>query len=560
VGRQTGQALQRAQLFDTERRLRHRAEVLQRITAVLAASPDAGEIAAAVVAELVDADIADLAMVALTDADGDQLVPAARRGAGADDPRTWTALGLPANWADSVHTCLSSASSTGGGIVTLPLTVDGWRLGVLVLGYRLIRRLSDSQRAFLTLFADHAARALERASLQRETYLRGRRDAFQARLGGALDEVSTLRDRARRLVDMLVPDLATRAVVDLEDADGIRRVAEASTVDDDAADPAAMTVAATAAIATGKVHWGEGPDREIVALPLRARGNTLGTVCLRALADQPFREADLPFLEDLGYRAGLALDNARLYEHERETAHVLQQSLLSSEAPRDSRVETATRYLPGTEDLEVGGDWYDIFLVRPGRIGIAVGDVVGRGINSATAMGQLRSATRALAGVELGPAGLLEQLDRFVEWLAAARTATLVYAEIDLDTGRMRYSCAGHLPPLLVPPDGEPEHLWDGRSMPLGVVSAHSPRTEAQVTLQPGTRLLLYTDGLVETRDEPLYDRMARLARTLAGQREAPPSIAVRALTDLMLDGRRSADDVCLLCLDYVPPGERRSP
>jgi len=92
--------------------------------------------------------------------------------------------------------------------------------------------------------------------------------------------------------------------------------------------------------------------------------------------------------------------------------------------------------------------------------------------------------------------------------------------------------------------------------MPLGVVSAHSPRTQAEVILRPGTRLLLYTDGLVETRNEPLYDRMARLAQTLGGQRGAPPGIVVRALTDLMLDGHDSTDDVCLLCLDYAPPAD----
>ena len=178
---------------------------------------------------------------------------------------------------------------------------------------------------------------------------------------------------------------------------------------------------------------------------------------------------DLPFLTDLADRTALALENARLYEDEREVAHVLQQTMLAGDPPVDPRFQVATHYRPAFVTLEVGGDWYDTFAVGEGRIGIGVGDVVGRGIQAASAMGQLRSAIRALAGADLRPARLIERLDVFVEQIETARWATLAYAEVDLGTGHVRFACAGHPPPLLVEPGSDPRFLWDGRSTPLGM-------------------------------------------------------------------------------------------
>jgi serine/threonine-protein kinase RsbW len=500
----------------------------------------------------------------------------------------WASLGLPVVSTGTDRWCLKQpsteppeaapAAESAGAFLALSLVVDGWRIGLLCLGYRVPRRFSPDERAFLTALASQCAQALERARLHRETVQRAQRSAFLARLSSALDEVPGLTERARRLVDLVVPGVASWASVDLAGAENIRRVAEApawSLVEQVAAagcrlEPDAVARATATAVATGKVQWVEGPhspgdnasDGEpgvgcecapgrVVALPLRVRGSTLGAVTFLAPRTGPFDSADLAFLDDLGYRAGLALENARLYEHERETAHILQQSLLTGEAPDDPRIEIATWYLPGTDDLEVGGDWYDTFPVGDGRIGIVVGDVVGRGINAASTMGQLRSATRALAGAHLGPARLLEHLDRFVDRLEAGRMATLVYAEICLDTGVMRYTCAGHPPPILVEQTGNPQLLWEGRSMPLGVRADVKPRIDAEVTLRPGARLLLYTDGLVETRTSVVTDGMALVASKLSQHREAPPAELLRILTDHMLDEHRGDDDVCLLCLSF---------
>jgi hypothetical protein len=145
------------------------------------------------------------------------------------------------------------------------------------------------------------------------------------------------------------------------------------------------------------------------ALPLRVRGRVLGALTLSSFEpERRFGPEDVAFLSGLADRAALALENARLYEQERTVAHTLQQSLLAGEPPPDARFRVATKYRPAVETLEVGGDWYDTFPVAEGTIGIVVGDVVGRGIQAASAMGQLRSAIRALAGALLGPARLIE--------------------------------------------------------------------------------------------------------------------------------------------------------
>ena len=199
----------------------------------------------------------------------------------------------------------------------------------------------------------------------------------------------------------------------------------------------------------------------------------------------------------------------------------LQRALLTTHLPVDDRFSVTTEYRPGVQSLEVGGDWYDAFLLDDHVLAVTVGDVVGRGLHAATAMGQLRSAVRAVSGPGVGPATLLRRLDRFVRQAGVGFMATLAYAEIDLVTGQVRYACAGHLPPLRLTAGGAHEFLWDGRSTPLGIGSG---RTEASAALDPGDLLVLYTDGLVERRDRSLLDGLEVLATAGAELREKPRS------------------------------------
>ncbi len=251
--------------------------------------------------------------------------------------------------------------------------------------------------------------------------------------------------------------------------------------------------------------------------------------------------------------ARLADENAALYERERDIARTLQISLLAGDPPRDPRFAIASHYSPAVDTLAVGGDWHDAIRLAGDRIALVVGDVVGRGIDAAATMGQLRSAVRALAGTRQSPARLLDHLDTFVEQVESAWMATLVYAEVEVGTGLLRYACAGHLPPLLVEPNEQPRLLWESRSTPLGTRGDDPAQPEGSVALGPGTRLLLFTDGLVERHDRSLADGLAQLVAEVDARRAAPLERLVEELALAMTADGIGDDDVCLLAFELAP-------
>lgn len=295
-------------------------------------------------------------------------------------------------------------------------------------------------------------------------------------------------------------------------------------------------------------------DRSVV-VPLAGPRGAAGVLVLSPPVADP--EAGWPPEPDLllavGRQAGVALDRAATQDRSASVAHELQHALLRTDVPDDDRYAVTTVYRPGVQALEVGGDWYDVFLVREDVLAIAVGDVVGRGLHAAAAMGQLRSAVRAVAD-RSGPAALLAQLDRFVTRTGVGFMATLAFAEVDLGTGHVRYACAGHLPPLLVPSaDHASAFLWGGRSTPLGVADPGRGRPEGHADLAAGDRLLLYTDGLVERRDRPLDVSLAELAVAAGALRGEPVN---RLLSTAGGPPVGELDDVCLLALTWF--GSRR--
>ncbi|GAA4977009.1 hypothetical protein GCM10023225_17300 [Kineococcus glutinatus] len=257
--------------------------------------------------------------------------------------------------------------------------------------------------------------------------------------------------------------------------------------------------------------------------------------------------------------AGVALERARLHEHTADVARHLQRSLLAGEPPRDERYAVAAVYRPGVETLEVGGDFYDVVDAGGGALAVVVGDVVGRGLEAAAAMGQLRSAVRALAPLRAGPAQLLTRLDAFADQVEAAGMATVAHAELDLATGALRYACAGHLPPVLVRArgrgEGRGELLWGGRSTPLGAYAPGRSRGDALVHLRPGDRLLLCTDGLVERRDRELDAGLEVLAAVAARAGRLPLGEAVAAVAEELLRDEDHHDDVCVLLLEWRGAG-----
>jgi sigma-B regulation protein RsbU (phosphoserine phosphatase) len=243
-------------------------------------------------------------------------------------------------------------------------------------------------------------------------------------------------------------------------------------------------------------------------------------------------------------------------DREHAVAAELQRGLLSGGLPQDRSLDLAISYRPAVTGLEVGGDWYDAFWVGERRIGMVVGDVVGRGIVAATTMGQLRSALRALASTGLTPGPLLDALDGYARRHQVGQMTTLAYAELDLDSGVLVLGCAGHPPPAMTVPAGGATFLWDGRSTPLDAAAVTSARPESTVTLTPGATVLLFTDGLFERVDRPLQEGLDLVLAELDEHRHEPAATLADAVTDAALAGRETTDDVCLLALRWVgaPP------
>ena len=239
----------------------------------------------------------------------------------------------------------------------------------------------------------------------------------------------------------------------------------------------------------------------------------------------------------------------RARTRERDVALVLQRSLLSGALPDSERVSVEVVYRSAERSLEVGGDWYDAFWLEGQRsVSVVVGDVVGSGLDAAAAMGQLRSAVRAFAAMGLGPGAVLEALERYAQRHGVGRLATVAYAELDVETGRVRYACAGHPPPAVVERDGRARLLWEGRSVPLDANLAPSSRPDATVDLAVGGVLMLYTDGLVERRDRTLragFDALLGALQRLHD--EARPKLCEAVVDELRHGGRR--DDVCALAV-----------
>jgi serine phosphatase RsbU (regulator of sigma subunit) len=253
--------------------------------------------------------------------------------------------------------------------------------------------------------------------------------------------------------------------------------------------------------------------------------------------------ADAQAVEDERRRAAerAELDRSRA-QFFTDVAVTLQRAVLG---PTTLPPGFAVHYEPATGTLEVGGDWYDVVDLPDGRYGVVVGDVVGRGLDAAAVMGQLRSAGRALLLESHAPAHVLSALDRFAALVPGAAVSTVFCAVIDPRDGAVRYSSAGHPPAIVAQADGETCFLEKASSLPLAVVD-DLERPETEVTLPPGSTLLLYTDGLVERRDEALDEGMARAADVLTGGRHLPPEELAELLTKRLLEDAPD-DDVAFL-------------
>jgi PAS domain S-box-containing protein len=233
----------------------------------------------------------------------------------------------------------------------------------------------------------------------------------------------------------------------------------------------------------------------------------------------------------------------RARERERDVAHSLQRSLLGGALPSSPSFELAVFYAPAGRDDEVGGDWYDAFwLCDRETIGLVVGDVVGRGLTAATTMGQLRSALRALAAVNLGPAKLLEALDTYSRRYGVGAMTTVAYGELNPERGSLRFACAGHPPPFVKEPGSAPRQVWDGRSLPINAFPEPLLRPEAELKLKPGSTVLLHSDGLVESPTRPALEGIDELHGLVAEYATKPLSAMIESIADALFRPGASDD------------------
>ncbi len=438
-------------------------------------------------------------------------------------------------------------------------------------------------------------------------------NAAGARIGNSLD----LEKTARELLDVAVPQFCDLASVDLyetvltgeepspvgggEAGGRLRRVASASsvggvggvggvgegpypdTVPLGAVHRFAFESAHAAALRTARVQRVDPPPagppgaglpfglvvHSTLAVPMVARDRVLGLAQFsRAQGSEPFGERDAALAAELAARAAVCIDNARLYRREHERALILQRSLLPPGDPEAAGLDIACRYRPGTAATEVGGDWFDVIELPGHRTALVVGDVMGRGLRAAVTMGELRTAVRTLALLDLEPAEVLERLDEIARGLggspyrrrgaspersaelAEVYLATCVYAVYDPVSRRCTFANAGHVPPVLVEPPGGPGGggeqplLLDVRGgVPLGV--GGEPFEQTDVELPDGALLALYTDGLVESRGQSLDEGLRRLRGALRDADRPLEDVCDRVFASV--EPRHGDDDIALL-------------
>ncbi|CAL9646029.1 SpoIIE family protein phosphatase [Streptomyces sp. enrichment culture] len=403
-----------------------------------------------------------------------------------------------------------------------------------------------------------------------------------AQLTSTLDADETL----RRLVTLVLPRLADWVIVDLiterdevwrtlvahADEDGFQRYEELEgpmpRVLEDSLMPLSRALRGVASTVAGPETYSGAPDSGIAVeqrrlfhttgmhsaaiAPIRGTREVLGALTLgRASQPAAFTTADLALVEDVARRAGLALDNARLYQRQRKVAETMQNHLLP-QMPDVPELEMVARYLPAPDASQVGGDWYDAFSLSDGATALAVGDVVGHDLEAAAGMAQVRNMLRAFAWSHNEPPSLIvERLDGAIEHITDVSMATLIFARIAAAGSghwELSWTNAGHPPPLLISREGVADFLTAGHGMLLGIGGAGIPRPDATALLRPGATLVLYTDGLVEAPGDTIDTGLHQLRRHAAALAHAPLTV----LTDQLLRRVRPAgnhDDVALLAL-----------
>jgi PAS domain S-box-containing protein len=296
----------------------------------------------------------------------------------------------------------------------------------------------------------------------------------------------------------------------------------------------------------------------LAAAPMAVEGRLHGVLHVGTTKKRRFTSADEGLLQLIADRAALAVQHARLYEREHGIVETLQRALLPTRLPQLPGVQVAARYLPGGlgADVDVGGDWYDVFPLDNGRIGVAIGDVAGHGLRAAALMGQLRNSLRAYAIEGHPPAVVVDRLNRLVRDLEQGWMATLLYLVLSPDDSEIRFANAGHMPALALEM-GDARFIDVDRGPPLGV-GADDEYVEVIEPMQPGTTLVIFTDGLVEQPGVSPDVALARLAKNALATAADDPDALCEHLVKSQLGEGQPRDDVAFVAIHTVPlSGER---
>ena len=479
------------------------------------------------------------------------------------------------------HLAVVRAASAVRSCMAVPLVAGDEITGVLAIYWSTPRELSAAERSFAGAVAGYAAQALARAQLfEAERAARARLQALQAVTAGLATAVTT-EQIAGVLVNEGLGMVAAHGVVAVLDpaGDHLRTWATANLPAEIAQAYALIPVSSaddmpvwwttltgqTLVLASLEEIAARFPrvaythdvtgTSSLLCVAVRAGGRVIGALAFGFGCEGTPGEDVIQVAETLAGLAGQALERARLYEAEHAAAHQLQRALLPQIPARFPGVSIGALYRPAEEDHDVGGDWCDVFELPGGKIGCAVGDVVGHDLAAAAAMGRLQLLLRHTALSGAGPVGVLDALDQACPDLTGTDLATVAYAEYDPagpDGPTLTYACAGHPPPLLA--DGSTVQFLDGgRSRALGF---RGPRTQARIMVPLPSRLVLYTDGLIERRRQPLDTGFEQLARAVGELPAGDPRASCDRLLSVMTGGQTLADDVAVACIDLTGPGE----
>jgi len=579
---QAGLAFEQLERRLAEERAAARAEEterLQEITAALSLATTRGDVGDTCLKHALRFVGAEAGFVVLASSEGTSVQMISNAGYSPDALEAWSALGLDADvpfaramesgepvWAltsDEMGLFTGAPGLDEAGWVSVPLRTPAGIHGALHVSLHEPPELGDAERRWLQSAVSQCALALERSRLyDEEQRLRMQSERVQ-RTTAALSNAVTSSDVADVVISAALEGTGASSAVLYELVDErqvLVRLAASGQSEQSEEHPREVSLEDSPALA-GVVRRGVSwfaPDsaeseatRSSMAMPLVSGRRTVGVLELGSAEPLTLGDDDRRFLGTLGSQGAQALDRARHFESERSIAETLQRSVLPGALPRVAGVQLAARYLPGTQGVDIGGDWFDAVELRDGRLGLVVGDVVGKGVQAAASMGQLRNALRAIAVERLKPPSVLARLDRLASDGLDATFATVVYAVFDAKAGVLRHSSAGHPPPVVAFPDGRVELLEGGRGLPLGT-GLGSKYRQSVVELPAGSIVLLYTDGLVERRGGSIDDGIEAL---VAAMRDGPHDAEqlLEHILDNLVEGAHRADDIAMLAARFLP-------